>query len=192
MPLRGVAASPQMQQTDHTAVVISSASPPWHILAVNECWVNLCEYSESEACGKSFGMLQGDDTDKERAARFAEKLRSENTADTVLVNYTKSGRAFRHHIHARHVRDAASGTSFYVTESQEEVNPEEPAFARISDLLCVAVILLSIVLSSLLHLTTSGTMWTVILPEEFYYGIFANLSAENDFLAARDLLRSVW
>jgi len=103
-----------------SACVIAHASPPYEILHANEAWTRQCGYSVDDVYGEHFSTLQGPSTDNAEAAAFVRRLHSQNQADCVLVNYTKDGREFLHHLSARNITDPASGSSFFFTQSHAE------------------------------------------------------------------------
>jgi hypothetical protein len=121
--------------------VLSEAQAPWRILHVNAAWCELCGFDESEAVGQSFEILQGKGTDLCVARDFTNQLRTKRSADTVLLNYTRACRPFRHNIHARRACDPSSGEAFYVTLSHEE--PPQPRSDALSDVFCTLFILVT-------------------------------------------------
>lgn len=81
---------------DRRAVVVTSNSPPFHVVDVNEAWEALCGYSREEAKNKEIGaLLQGPETDSSEARSLIGRLAKEDYAETVLTNYSKGGRRFR-------------------------------------------------------------------------------------------------
>ena len=80
------------------------SKPNGEILHVNEAWTNLCGFSQSEACGQTFAILQGPSTDWIRAKAFVQHLHAFNSAECQLVNYTKDGTPFVHCISSREPR----------------------------------------------------------------------------------------
>ena len=101
-----------------SATVITSSDS--RILYVNDAWTRLCGFTEAEACGQTLAILQGQGTDLEHAAAFSQKVWSERSAETVLLNYTKDGVPFRHHLNSRKVSDPVTKEFFFVTQSYAE------------------------------------------------------------------------
>lgn len=68
------------------------------IVGVSSCWVQMCGFEPHEAFGNTPRMLQGEKTDRAAAKMFTAQMRKGERARTVLVNYKKSRKMFRHEI----------------------------------------------------------------------------------------------
>ena len=104
--------------------VINSAEPPFEVLGLNSAWSQLCGYTPEEALGKDpKQLLHGEQTDRTKTKEFTARLQAEGEARTTVVNYSRGGRPFLHRLHTSRVVDPTSGTSYYVTASDEVVDP---------------------------------------------------------------------
>ncbi len=80
------------------AVVVTDAemTPPGpHILYVNAAFERMTGYASLEVVGESPRMLQGAATSLAARKRLAQALRGGQPHRTTLVNYRKSGEAYR-------------------------------------------------------------------------------------------------
>lgn len=80
------------------AIIITEAEPldepgP-RIVYVNEAFVKMTGYTLKEVIGKNPRLLQGPDSNQEDLAALGKKLRRWETAETTVLNYTKSGEPF--------------------------------------------------------------------------------------------------
>lgn len=125
--------------------VISAAQAPWDILHVNEAWTKLCGYTEHDARGAPFSILQGPKTDMRRARAFFKELREENQAECSLLNYSKNGRSFLHCISSRRITDPTTGNAYFVTHSHEgRSDHERPQCAPLMDVIALSLILFTV------------------------------------------------
>lgn len=69
------------------------------IVAVNRDWEAMCHYTAAEAFGRTPRLLQGPLTHRDAARDFAMRLRAGGAAFVTLVNYTKGGAPFVHHLY---------------------------------------------------------------------------------------------
>lgn len=83
---------------DPRAVVVTEASNPFRIVSVNSAWEQLCGFSAAECHGKTLECLQGPETDHEAINTLMTQLKRGEEGETILTNYTKSGRKFRNHL----------------------------------------------------------------------------------------------
>ena len=120
-------------------------------------------------------MLQGSQTELEDAKAFARECWSEGDATTTLVNYTKQGKPFFHHLHSRKMTDPTSGEVFFVTNSFGDDVPHH-AFAPISDVGCVLMCVIFLALTALHALSGAPPLAALVF----------NLS-ERDFVATQHL-----
>lgn len=99
-------------EADVRPLVVTSRAQPFHIVAVNDSWTNMCGYSHAEALGKSLEMLQGPSTDRRALAQFSRQLAHAEAGDDIslsVVNYTKDRRAFLNEVHVTPVDVAIDG-----------------------------------------------------------------------------------
>jgi PAS domain-containing protein len=91
-----------LQDERDQAIVVTTLQAPHMIIHVNAAWENLCGYNKAEAVHGSLSLIQGPDWNRERTEqmeqmieRVVETLQSQ---ETVLINYSKSGRPFTNHL----------------------------------------------------------------------------------------------
>lgn len=80
------------------AIVVTDGAltaPGPHILYVNAAFERMTGYAAHEVIGESPRMLQGPDTSLAARKRLARALRAGKPQRTTLVNYRKSGEAYR-------------------------------------------------------------------------------------------------
>ena len=111
------------------AVLLSATKPDQTIVAATKAWCELCGYEPEEVIGQSLKLLQGDLTDKREARRFSDCAQRLKRAQTTLVNYHKSGRAFVHRMNTYEIGHDASGERYFVTESYEDTKSSVEDFA---------------------------------------------------------------
>lgn len=89
------------------AVVVTSASPPYQILKVNQCWENLCGWKEDEVRGKTFGSLgiQGSFTGNSDIDQLHNSLALGKSAAVRLVNKNKWGEIFPNYLRVAPLKD---------------------------------------------------------------------------------------
>ena len=68
------------------------------VVAVNEEWVRICDFSANEVFGQTPKILQGIHTNVCAARLFVSQIRNGEKAHTVIVNYNKSKQSFRHEL----------------------------------------------------------------------------------------------
>jgi PAS domain S-box-containing protein len=159
--------------SSQTPCVLNKAVEPFDLVAVNAPWTRLCGYEACEAIGKSpVELLQGDKTDTSKAHAFTSKLMNGKPATMTVLNYSKRGRAFVHRIHSEAVTDAASGETYFLTQSCEEQDPavsravrEKAGLPRVSAMdvvqahtyaVLMALLLIALVLETLNMLATAS------------------------------------
>jgi len=110
------------------------------IVGLNKKWSTLCGYEPVEVIGRSPKLLQGTDTDVCAASRFSKELQLGAPEATVaLINYSKNGHRFLHHLHStRFVSDDA--INYVLTEG----SGEGPQFSGTTLALVLAMLLLAI------------------------------------------------
>ncbi|HKL03575.1 MAG TPA: PAS domain S-box protein, partial [Cryomorphaceae bacterium] len=75
-----------------TTDIIIMTDPDNQITWVNEAFENLTGYNLEEAIGKTPGeLLQGPETDPKAAHRLGKAIRNQQSAQEVILNYTKDG-----------------------------------------------------------------------------------------------------
>ena len=81
------------------AIVVAETVAPFRVVDVNQAWQDLCGYSFVESQGRSLGdLLQGPETNQVASTGLVSKLLQGEEAGTMLVNYTKEGRAFKNRV----------------------------------------------------------------------------------------------
>jgi PAS domain S-box-containing protein len=84
---------------DSRPIVITSINSPFTVVDVNTAWEGLCGYNRDEAVHKNLGtLLQGPETDILIATDMIKYLKRNHFSQTVLTNYTKTGRKFQNRI----------------------------------------------------------------------------------------------
>lgn len=101
------------------ARVITSASPPFNIEAVNDPWVTLCGFTAEEAYGQSLSILQGPDTEKEVLSKFMHEVSQGKRTEAVLTNYTKGGTAFKNQLVIEPIRNDDGHISHFLTTIED-------------------------------------------------------------------------
>jgi PAS domain S-box-containing protein len=118
---------------DPRPMIITEIKSPYRIVAVNEAWENLCGYTREECKGRSVGkLLQGPETDMKNVTALLSKLLVGEEANTVLTNYTKSGRKFKNSIRVGPVVDEMGKTVNFVGLLREvnEVGDKKSGYVR--------------------------------------------------------------
>jgi len=89
-----------LRQSDtDQALVITTAVAPHVIVHVNAAWENLCGFTKAEALHGTLSLIQGPDSSTENMKALVQQvLQTHETTDTILVNYSKSGRSFNNHL----------------------------------------------------------------------------------------------
>jgi PAS domain S-box-containing protein len=91
-----------LQHETDQAIVVTTLQPPHVIIHVNAAWENLCGYTKAEAVHGSLSLIQGPDWNRERAEEMEQMLQrvveTLQPQETILVNYSKSGRPFTNHL----------------------------------------------------------------------------------------------
>jgi len=100
------------------------------IISVNAAWTALCGYQQHEVKGQRLSLLQGPDTDRQRAKTFVYALHVANEATMTLVNYRKDAQPFVHVISSRKLA-SDDGDGFYLTQSREEYPCEQAERLRL-------------------------------------------------------------
>jgi len=96
--------SMQEAMADDLAVVVTTAHPPFQVVAVNSAWEGLCGYSRTEAKHQPIGnLLQGPDTPPEQGEATRDMIKSlmrhPNQVQSIdLINYTKRSQKFHNHL----------------------------------------------------------------------------------------------
>jgi PAS domain S-box-containing protein len=88
------------------ACVVTKATAPHTIVAVNTAWTDLCGYSADEVVGKTLGdLIQGPATNQNLAAATVHRAMAEKSSwvDMYLVNYKKDGSSFTNHVSLKEV-----------------------------------------------------------------------------------------
>jgi PAS domain-containing protein len=84
------------------AIVVTTLQSPHMIIHVNAAWENLCGYTKAEAVHGSLSLIQGPDWNREQAEQMEQMIQrvvdTLQPQDTVLINYSKSGRPFTNHL----------------------------------------------------------------------------------------------
>ncbi|KAL3924416.1 MAG: hypothetical protein SGILL_001060 [Bacillariaceae sp.] len=81
------------------AIVVTTAASPHQIVFVNDAWVDMCGYSKEVAQGKTFSILQGDESNTTVARLAAQQcFETRMSHEVFLVNYTAAGERFVNHV----------------------------------------------------------------------------------------------
>jgi PAS domain S-box-containing protein len=91
-----------LQHETDQAIVVTTLQSPHVIIHVNAAWENLCGYNKAEAVHGSLSLIQGPDWNREQAEQMEQMIQrvveTLQPQETVLVNYSKSGRPFTNHL----------------------------------------------------------------------------------------------
>jgi len=71
---------------------------PFQVLWASTGWLTFCGFSQSELKGQTMRILQGPETDGDDAKELSTAGVERRCGEATLINYTKSGIAFRHRI----------------------------------------------------------------------------------------------
>jgi len=124
--------SPYKLDGDARAIVITDTKNPYHIVAVNTAWENLCGYTREECQGHPLGrLLQGPETDMSNVSTLLSKLLAGEEARTILTNYSKHGRKFQNNIRVGPIVDEMGKTINFVGVLRE-VEVDEDHFSSFS------------------------------------------------------------
>jgi PAS domain S-box-containing protein len=116
---------------DTRPIVITDTKNPFHIVAVNKAWEDLCGYTREECQGKSLGqLLQGPETEMSDASIMLSKLLGGVEANTILTNYAKNGRKFKNHIRVGPIVDEMGKTVNFIGILRE-VNDTDGEFSEL-------------------------------------------------------------
>jgi PAS domain S-box-containing protein len=91
----------QLAQYSHEAFVITEATAPFCIIAINRSWNFLCEYSCEEVLGRTFRFMQGAETDTLVLQQLCDGIQAGRAIQTYITNYKKSGCKFYNHLRVR-------------------------------------------------------------------------------------------
>jgi PAS domain S-box-containing protein len=114
------------------AVVLTSGdlqAPGPTILYVNAAFERMTGYDRSELVGRSPRMLQGEKTSLAARRTLSRALRRGERARVVLINYRKSGEAYRCEVEVFPVFDAAGALTHAVALEREA--PPAPGRRRV-------------------------------------------------------------
>jgi PAS domain S-box-containing protein len=105
------------------AIVVTEAHTPFQIVDVNDAWVGLCGFSKEEARHSSLNLIQGTGTNTQALDFMLQDLLHGQESQTLVTNYTKTGRKFYNMLRAGPIRDANDTITHFVgvlTEVHEE------------------------------------------------------------------------
>jgi PAS domain S-box-containing protein len=85
---------------DQSAMVVTEPNSPFAIQYVNDAWLQLCGYdSLEEVKGQNLSIIQGKETKKEVFKGLVSSVTTYGEFEVEnLINYTKDGKAFKHHL----------------------------------------------------------------------------------------------
>uniref|UniRef100_UPI003F579214 PAS domain S-box protein n=1 Tax=Halosimplex halobium TaxID=3396618 RepID=UPI003F579214 len=96
-------------------VAVADATEPDNpLVAVNERFEEVTGYEASEALGRNFRFLQGEDTDEERVAELRRAIEAEEEATVELRNYRADGTEFWNRVRLAPVEDDDGEVTHYV------------------------------------------------------------------------------
>jgi hypothetical protein len=84
-----------MRTWEPQAGILSSTKPPYTIVAANESWLKRCNLTLEDCAGRTCAILQGEETEKERAVLLMEGIRHlgidgrPHVISASLTNYTQ-------------------------------------------------------------------------------------------------------
>ena len=116
--------------------VVTEAAAPFRITHVNSAWTQLCGFTAAEACGKTLGMLQGEDTDAAVVRGLVDDLKEGKASSMEVTNYDKQGRPFRNFVRVVPLRNELGGAPTHmvgilqVLETKVEPMDEPSALAK--------------------------------------------------------------
>lgn len=86
------------------------------VIYVNQAFTEMTGYQAEEVRGKTPGLLQGPDTDKEVTDRLSEDLRNNRTFHGSTINYRKDGTPFTIEWKVAPVMDGTSVTHYVAVQ----------------------------------------------------------------------------
>jgi PAS domain S-box-containing protein len=92
---------------------------------VNDAFVEMTGYSESDAIGRNCRFLQGAGTDPETVARLREGIDAEEPVSVTIRNYRNDGSDFWNHLEVTPVRDGTGEVINYVGFQQDVTGRRE-------------------------------------------------------------------
>lgn len=110
---------------DPRAVVVTEATAPFRVAAVNEAWVGLCGHTQAQARGSSIGsLLSGPETDQDALRHMLEDLMSGEESKAEVVNYDASGRKFMNRLRVGRIRNDTDEVTHFVAVLREVAGKE--------------------------------------------------------------------
>ncbi|WP_425410401.1 PAS domain-containing protein [Hyphococcus sp.] len=91
----GVLESKVTREGPPSFTIADARSPDMPLIYVSPGFTDLCEYANKEVVGKNCRFLQGAKTDPDTTAKIRKALDAGEPIETELVNYRKSGSAYR-------------------------------------------------------------------------------------------------
>ena len=110
-----------MERTRMPMVVTDPRQPDNPITLANQAFLDLTGYSGAEVVGRNCRFLQGPGTDPVELAALRAKIRAEEEATVVLLNYRKDGSTFWNELFLSPIHDD-DGALLYFFASQKDVS----------------------------------------------------------------------
>eukprot|EP00545_Synedropsis_sp_CCMP1620_P014234 CAMPEP_0119015606 /NCGR_PEP_ID=MMETSP1176-20130426/11289_1 /TAXON_ID=265551 /ORGANISM="Synedropsis recta cf, Strain CCMP1620" /LENGTH=317 /DNA_ID=CAMNT_0006968913 /DNA_START=133 /DNA_END=1086 /DNA_ORIENTATION=+ len=117
-----------LSANESRAIVVTEAHSPFQIVDVNDAWVGLCGYSKEEARHSSLNMIQGSGTNTQSLDFMLQDLLHGQESQTLVTNYTKTGRKFYNMLRAGPIHDANDRITHFVGVLTEVT--EDPDYFR--------------------------------------------------------------
>eukprot|EP00617_Octactis_speculum_P024190 CAMPEP_0185749012 /NCGR_PEP_ID=MMETSP1174-20130828/7755_1 /TAXON_ID=35687 /ORGANISM="Dictyocha speculum, Strain CCMP1381" /LENGTH=584 /DNA_ID=CAMNT_0028424957 /DNA_START=79 /DNA_END=1833 /DNA_ORIENTATION=- len=123
-----------LSQPSKEARVICSANAPFNIEQANQPWLDICGFTEAEARGKTFKIIQGDETDFVKVADLMRSVQAKLPHSMLTVNYKKSGQPFLNFVRVFPICTGSEVTHFLsVIEEQQHKQQHTDATIRIEE-----------------------------------------------------------
>eukprot|EP01031_Cornospumella_fuschlensis_P036722 gene36722-44545_t len=100
--------------TSPLPLVLTSATAPFAIVAINTPWTDMCEYKQEEVQGKTLKLIQGPLTSPAILQGIKEGLSKNKCVSTCVVNYTKSKVPFLNKLRIRPVKNSEGEITHYL------------------------------------------------------------------------------
>jgi diguanylate cyclase (GGDEF)-like protein/PAS domain S-box-containing protein len=124
-----------VEASANAMLIISAEAPDHAIEYVNPAFERLTGYSAQEAIGRSWRLLQGEDSEQEGWAELHAALRETRATNLVLRNHRKDGTLFWNHLYLAPISNDDGGISHFVASQYDitELKSYEQALRHLAN-----------------------------------------------------------